>query len=175
MKPIPLIAISSCILGNRVRYDAELKYFPELCEQLQQHFKLLAVCPEVEIGLSVPRPPLQLSGDAQHPRMTGRDDPRIDVSDAMYAFCSERPAQLQAICGYVFKSRSPSCGLRQIPVFRDGSLIEDHHRGLFAEAMMERYPELPVAEETDLQNERQLQHFINRALNYDRRRPMIRT
>ena len=165
----PVIAISSCILGNRVRYDGELKHIPELCEQLQQHFQLLAVCPEVEIGLSVPRPPLQLSRDAGgRVRMIGRDDRSIDVSDAMDAFCRARPDTLSDICGYVFKSRSPSCGLRNIPLLLEQGHIDDNHAGLFARAMMDRYPDLPVADEMALQSSRQRQLFIRQALDYRR-------
>jgi len=164
----PVIAISSCILGNRVRYDGEIKHFPEICQQLQQHFQLLPVCPEVEMGLSVPRPPLQLIADDGGTRMVGRDDPSIDVSAAMDEYCRDKPTQLGAISGYVFKSRSPSCGLNQIPVLQLGKPAETNHRGLFAEAMLTRYPDLPVAQETELESAQQRQQFIQQVLNYYR-------
>ena len=63
----PVIAISSCLLGMQVRYDGAIKTMPDIVQHMQQHFELLAVCPEVEIGLGVPRPALQLSGDPQTP------------------------------------------------------------------------------------------------------------
>ena len=165
-KPRPVIAISSCLLGNQVRYDGELKHFPELCQQLQQQCDLLPVCPEVEIGLSVPRPPVQLTGDPDKPRMTGRDDPAIDVSDAMYQFCTDKPAQLKHISGYVFKSKSPSCGLHNIPVFNHGETIKDNGRGLFAQAITHLFPQLPVAEETELETSEQQLQFVQQVLDY---------
>lgn len=162
----PLLAISSCITGQRVRYDGVIKSFAEIHRQLQQHFELLTVCPEVEIGLPVPRPPVQLSGDIFLPRMTGRDNPLIDVTTDMRTFCATRPQQLKNICGYVFKSKSPSCGLKNIPIFRDGKMIADNQRGLFAQAIVERWPDLPVIEETELQTIEQLRQFIQRALTF---------
>ena len=166
MSDKPVIAISSCLLGNRVRYDGELKHFPDMCRHLQQHFQLLPVCPEVEIGLSVPRPPLHLVDRGGRPRMLGRDDPSIDVSDAMYEYCQTKPGLLGDICGYVFKSRSPSCGLRDIPLLLENGGIDNNHAGLFTQAMMDLYPDLPMADETQLQVPQQRQLFIQRAITY---------
>ena len=87
----PRIAVSSCIIGQRVRYDGQLKHFPEIDRFLREHAELIPVCPEVEIGLSVPRPPVQLTGDVSTPRMTGRDDPAIDITAPMEAFCKQKP------------------------------------------------------------------------------------
>jgi uncharacterized protein YbbK (DUF523 family) len=133
---------------------------------LQQHFELLPVCPEVEIGLPVPRPPVQLSGDIMQPRMTGRDDATIDITDTMRTFCKNKPSQLKNICGYVFKSRSPSCGLKSVPLFRDGNTIATNLRGLFAQTIVTQWPNLPVAEEIDLQTIEQRRFFIEQALAY---------
>lgn len=169
--PKPRIAISSCILGQRVRYDADIKSFPDICNHLQQFFELIPVCPEVEAGLSVPRPPVQLSGDPQHPRMTGRDNPSIDVTDAIRHFCQTRIASLPEIHGYLFKSKSPSCGLRHIPVFDQGHIVDPDNRGLFAHAITLTYPELPVAEETELENPLQREHFIQQVLHYSKNLP----
>ncbi len=170
MTPKPMLAISSCLLGNRVRYDGELKHFPRLCAELQKQFELVPVCPEVEIGLGVPRPPLQLSGDAKRPRMTGRDDAGIDVTENMYAFCEQRKQSLKHVNGYVFKARSPSCGLHDIPLFANDETIENNLRGLFAEAMVKQYPELPVADEEQLDSPESLQQFIQQVLDYCKKR-----
>jgi len=162
----PVIAISSCLLGNLVRYDGERKAMPELYQHMQQYFNLLAVCPEVEMGLSVPRPAVQLTGDPQHPRMTGRDDDAIDVTEAMNDFCNSRPQTLKHICGYIFKSKSPSCGLRNIPVFQTGKIIEQNSQGLFAKAITRHRPDLPVADETELDTPDKRDYFVQQALNY---------
>lgn len=104
--------MSRCILGDRVRYDGEIKHYPELNQWLAQHCHTLAVCPEVEMGLSVPRPPLHLVQTANGIQMRGRDDPELDVSAVMQQYCQQRPPQLGAIHGYIFKSRSPVAALR---------------------------------------------------------------
>ena len=160
--------MSSCLLGQRVRYDGEIKTYTDMVALLQQYFVLHAVCPEVEIGLSVPRPALQLTANALQPRMTGRDQPALDVTIAMRAFCEHKPAQLSHICGYVFKSKSPSCGLKNIPVFVNGNIIADNNRGLFSQAILERWPELPVREETELQTVSQRDQFIAQVMDYFR-------
>jgi len=164
----PLLAISSCILGQRVRYDGEIKTYADICQHLQQYFELIPVCPEVEIGLGVPRPAVQLSGDISHPRMTGRDDPQLDLTDPMRDYCKHKPLQLNHICGYIFKSKSPSCGLKNIPVFNSGKILATDHRGLFAQTIVERWPNLPVSEEIDLHTYEQRVQFIALAMNYYR-------
>lgn len=162
----PVLAISSCLFGHRVRYDGQLKGLPELVQYMQRHFELLPVCPEVEIGLSVPRPAVQLSGDPEQPNMTGRDDASIEVSDAMRTFCLSRPQSLKHIVGYVFKSRSPSCGIRQIPVFQDQAIIAHDNAGLFADAIINQFSQLPICDETELISETQRDYFVQQVLNY---------
>ena len=168
--PKPVIAISSCILGQRVRYDGEIKSFADITQHLQTHFELMPVCPEVEIGLGVPRPAVQLTGNPLQPRMTGRDNPDIDVTTAMRAFCASKPIQLTKICGYVFKSKSPSCGIKNIPVFNNGKMIATNQRGLFAQCIIELWPELPVCDEDDLITAELRQQFIERVLAYKKTR-----
>lgn len=165
----PKLAISRCLIGDRVRYDGDIRHYPELCRDLAEVAELIPVCPEVEIGLSAPRPPVQLSGEASSPRMTGRDNPAIDITDAMNSYCQQRTQLLSDICGYVFKSKSPSCGIQDIPVFNNGRQIKDYRRGLFAQAIIDLYPELPVTDETMLETKQQRQHFIHQLLNYSKR------
>jgi uncharacterized protein YbbK (DUF523 family) len=162
----PVIAISSCLLGNRVRYDGELKAMPDIVQHFQLQFHLLAVCPEVEIGLGVPRPAVQLTGNPQHPHMTGRDDTSIDVTKAMNVFCNTQPPLLNHICGYIFKSKSPSCGLRNIPVFQNSEIVEHNSQGMFAHAMSQYNSSLPMADETELNTAGKRHHFLKQLLNY---------
>ena len=123
-------------------------------------FQLLPICPEVEAGLSVPRPAVQLSGELQHPRMTGRDDPRLDVTERIVEFTQRRVLSLDHIDGFVFKSRSPSCGLNSTPVYKDGVCLSETSRGLFARGVCQRYPDLPVIEDHELDSATALQAFI---------------
>ncbi len=156
----PLVGVSRCLLGDAVRYDGDSKANAIVIEQIGELFELIAVCPEVEAGLSIPRPPVQLTGSVNHPRMTGRNDPNLDITDLMQTYCSNRPAELDHLSGFIFKSHSPSCGLHSTPVFFDGVSVADNSAGMFARAMITSYPQLPVMEETDLESEKLYQQFI---------------
>ena len=162
----PPIGVSRCLLGDAVRYDGDSKPHHIVIEQLSELFTLVPVCPEVEAGFGVPRPPVQLTGSIEQPRMTGRDDRERDVTGLMQAYCSTRPAELAELCGFVFKSRSPSCGLHSTPVFFDGECITETSRGLFARAMTAAYSNLPVIEEGELEVTEQYQRFVDRVFAY---------
>lgn len=162
----PLVGVSRCLLGHAVRYDGDSKPHAVVLDQLGELFELVPVCPEVEAGLSVPRPPVQLSGSIEHPSVTGRNDPELDVTRRMLAYCNTRPAELKPLCGFVFKSRSPSCGLDSTPVFLDGNCITENSRGVFARAIMSLYPQLPVIEESGLESDNEYKQFIDRVYSY---------
>jgi len=161
----PLLAISQCLLGDAVRYDGQKKYQPLLVEYLQTRFCLIAVCPEVEIGLGVPRAPLELSGTPIQTRMTGRDDKQLDITETMLVYCRQKTLQLNNISGYVFKSRSPSCGLDDTPIFQYKKEIAQG-AGLFARAIKQHYKKLPLSDEKKLGDEVALQQFSHRVLHY---------
>jgi len=156
----PRIGISRCLLGDAVRYDGKSKANRIILDELDPLFELIPVCPEVEAGLSIPRPPVQLSDSIDNPRLRGRDDPSIDVTQQMLAYCQIKPGELDELAGFIFKSRSPSCGLNSAPVFIDGRRVTDNSRGVFARAMCARYPGLTIIEETDLEDEALLRQFI---------------
>ena len=169
----PEVGVSRCLLGDPVRYDGDSKADRIVIDRLGTLFELVPVCPEVEAGLSIPRPPVQLTHSIQHPRMTGRDDPTLDVTDMMQVFCRSRPAGLDHLCGFVFKSRSPSCGLHSTPVFIDNDCVSENNRGLFARALTQRYPDMPVIEETDLESTDRYDSFVENVFVYTaRNRPL---
>ncbi|MBT8119211.1 MAG: DUF523 domain-containing protein [Gammaproteobacteria bacterium] len=156
----PLVGVSQCLLGGAVRYDGQAKPNRIILERLSQLFDFFPVCPEVEAGLSVPRPPVQLTGSISNPKITGRDDPDLDVTDLMRQYCKYKPGELVNLAGFIFKSRSPSCGLNSTPVFIDEKCVTETSRGVFAKRLCESYPELPVMEDTDLENPKRLDEFI---------------
>ena len=162
----PRVGVSRCLLGHAVRYDGDSKPSALVIERLGELFELVPVCPEVEAGLPIPRPPVQLTGSETYPRMTGRDDPGIDVTAQMLAYCDTRTAALGQLCGFVFKSRSPSCGLDSTPVFIDGVCTTETSRGVFARAVTAAYPELPVIEETGLESVSEYERFVDRVFRY---------
>jgi uncharacterized protein YbbK (DUF523 family) len=156
----PLIGVSQCLLGDAVRYDGQSKSNQIIRQQLSQLFELLPVCPEVEAGLSVPRPPIQLTSSIINPKITGRDDPALDVTETLMAYCNSRPAELKQLAGFIFKSRSPSCGLNSTPVFINGECATATSRGVFAREFCNHYPQLPVIEDSELENRYKLEEFI---------------
>ncbi len=149
----PRLGVSQCLLGDPVRYDAASKPSSVVIDSLATMFELIPVCPEVEAGMSVPRPPVQLTGNIAQPRMTGRDDPGLDVTGQIIEFAKRRLPALEHIHGFVFKSRSPSCGLNSTPVFIDGVCVTESSRGLFARALCQHYPDLPVIEDSELDSD----------------------
>ena len=156
----PLVGISQCLLGDAVRYDGQAKPKPVLIEKLGKLFELIPVCPEVEAGLSVPRPPVQLTGSVTSPRLTGRDDASIDITEIMVEYCSRKIPTLNDLNGFIFKSHSPSCGLHSTPVFIDGQAVSDNSRGIFAGSMCEAYADLPMIEDSDLEDPELYQQFV---------------
>jgi uncharacterized protein YbbK (DUF523 family) len=147
-----------------VRYDGQSKSNSIIIEQLTLLFELVPVCPEVEAGLSIPRPPVQLSGSIEDPKLTGRDDPAIDVTAIMLQYCETKPAELKHLTGFIFKSRSPSCGLNSTPVFIEGQCVTETSRGIFAKKLCQTYPDLVVTEDIELENKNNLDDFIQSVL-----------
>lgn len=156
----PRVGISRCLLGDAVRYDGESKADTIVLESLSELFEFVPVCPEVEAGLGVPRPPVRLTGSIENPRLTGRDDPAIDVTDIILSYCQHKPADLEQLSGFIFKSRSPSCGLNSTPVFIDNECKTETSRGVFARSLCQSYPTLAIIEDSELQDQALLDRFI---------------
>lgn len=161
----PCLAISRCLLGDRVRYDGKDQCSPLIVEYFSSRFNLIPVCPEVEIGLGVPRPPVELTGNPKVPRLTGRDEPLLDITPKMSDYCQQKISGLQHICGYIFKSRSPSCGLRDAPVHQNRQVVH-LGAGFFTRAMQSAYPDLPMKDELQLQNRQSMEDFSQQLLHY---------
>jgi len=168
----PLVGVSRCLLGDAVRYDGQSKANLIILEQLSQIFVFLPVCPEVEAGLSIPRPPVRLTGSIENPRLTGRDDHSIDVTEIMLAYCSNKPAKLKKLAGFIFKSRSPSCGLNSTAVFINEECVTETSRGIFARKLSESYPALPVIEDCELEDDQLLKSFIQSTLQLQKTRSL---
>jgi uncharacterized protein YbgA (DUF1722 family)/uncharacterized protein YbbK (DUF523 family) len=164
------VGVSSCLLGERVRWDGGHKKDAFLLGLLGRYVEWVPVCPEVEVGLPVPRDTLRLvrRGDAVRMVM-----PRAgtDHTDAMTAYAAGKAEELAALdlCGYVLKKDSPSCGMARVKVYpeNEGSPSRDG-RGLFAEALMRRLPNLPVEEEGRLSDARLRENFVERLFGYRR-------
>ena len=156
----PKIGVSRCLLGYAVRYDGQSKPCNTIINKITEYFELIPICPEVEAGLSVPRPPVQLCGDIEQPRLIGRDNPSIDITELMQNYCQTKIPELNELSGFILKSRSPSCGLHSTPVFIDDELVTNTSSGVFARTLQSAYPNLPIIEETQIESPGTLNKFI---------------
>src|SRR2546428_1498195 len=168
MAPLRL-GISACLLGHEVRYDGGHKRDPFLAETLGRFVEWVPVCPEVELGLGIPREPIRLEGDPAAPRLVAAKS-RRDLTRAMFRLARARAEQLAGLdlVGYVLKTDSPSCGMARVRVHRGGGRPLRRGTGLFARALMERLPLLPVEEEGRLRDPALRESFIERVFAYAR-------
>jgi len=159
----PKLGISACLLGEPVRYNGGHKASRLCLDVLSRHFDFVPVCPEVAIGLSVPRPTLRLVGDHDDPRAVIQREGDRDVSDALRDLGRQQAGLLQDICGYIFMQQSPSCGLHRVKLYRpDGQVRPGGSRGLYAETFCAARPELPVEEEGRLNDPVIRENFLTR-------------
>ncbi len=162
------IGVSSCLLGEQVRYDGGHKHDRYITDNLGRWFNLLPVCPEVGCGLPVPRDSMRLEGDPAAPRLVTRNS-RMDRTDRMQAFCHAKVVELESeeLCGFIFKKDSPSSGLFRVKIYHDG-IATKNSTGLFAAAMARHFPLLPMEEEGRLNDPDLRENFIERLFCYRR-------
>ncbi len=162
-QPLPKVGVSACLLGHEVRYDGGHKRNAFVVGPLSEHLDFHPVCPETGIGLDVPRPTIRLVGDIAWPRLVGTADPDLDVTEQMEAYAEQQVKQFGALCGYILKKDSPSCGMERVKVFdQKGTRAERKGSGVFARILMQRLPLLPVEEEGRLNDAVLRENFVNR-------------
>ncbi len=158
----PLIGVSSCLLGNLVRYDGRLKAEPRLREIFCDNVEWLPICPEVELGLSTPREKIILLYDLDHPSLQTLET-QIDLTQQMQSWIDTKIRQLQKLPlkGFIFKSKSPSCGIQNVEFFSSrGAEPQRIGTGLFAKAFIETFPHLPYLQESDLDDPALVKSFL---------------
>ena len=166
-----LIGISSCLLGNEVRYDGGHSRSDTIIESIGELFELIAFCPEVAIGLSIPRPPINLVSVSGGIHVRGVDDPSHDVTDALSNYALSITQQLNVVSGYIFKSRSPSCGRDDVNVYdSETRQVVGISAGQFAKTITKQYPQLPVEDELGLSDKKTRDDFIRRVVAYSQRK-----
>ncbi len=164
------IGVSSCLLGEQVRWDGGHKRDPFVVDLLGLYFEWVPVCPEVEAGMGVPRETVQLTGKPENPRMIGTRSGR-DWTSVMNRYALRRVREISHLdlSGYIFKKRSPSCGVERVPVYPGpGKPPELSGRGLFAAALCRQMPWLPVEEEGRLNDPQLRENFITRIFAFHR-------
>ena len=153
----------------KVRYDGGHKYDPFLVRTLGEFAEYIPVCPEVEAGFPVPREAFRLVGPSDAPRLATRKT-GIDVTGRMRLWAEKRLKELEAkdLCGFIFKSNSPSSGMERVKVYNDSGVAEKKGTGIFARAFIDRFPRIPVEEDGRLQDISLRENFIVRVFAYCR-------
>ncbi len=163
------IGISSCLLGEKVRYDGGHKLDSFITGTLGNFFEFVPVCPEVECGMPTPRPTVRLVGDPQSPRLISPDT-GTDHTDQMVLWGNKRLDELarEGLNGYIFKSKSPSSGMARIKVYTLEGHPSKRGIGIWAKMFMDRFPLLPVEDEGRLNDPGLRENFIERIFVYRR-------
>jgi uncharacterized protein YbgA (DUF1722 family)/uncharacterized protein YbbK (DUF523 family) len=168
------MGVSSCLMGEKVRFDGQHKHDSYVTGTLGRWFEFVPVCPEFELGLGVPRESMRLEGDPEHPRlMTNKT--RKDLTEPMLNWCDKRLGGLEQenLGGFIFKSKSPSSGMERVKVYSENGMPSNNGRGLFANAFMNKFPLLPVEEEGRLHDPALRESFIERVFTLKRWREML--
>lgn len=165
------VGISSCLLGQKVRYNGAHKRDRYINEVLADVFEFVPFCPEVAIGLGVPRPPIRLTGPEKEPRaeITGNASlPAGDVTAALAAYARQVSAEIESLSAYILKSGSPSCGMERVKVYDKNASPSGRSSGIYAKTLMDSHPLLPVEEEGRLNDVTLRDNFLQRVFVYHR-------
>jgi uncharacterized protein YbbK (DUF523 family) len=169
------VGISACLLGDAVRYDGGHKHDRYLTDTLGQYVEYVKVCPEVECGLPVPRESMHLTGDPIAPRLvTVRTN--IDHTERMVSWAKKRVKELEneELCGFIFKSGSPSSGMERVKVYNEKGMPGYNGVGMFAGIFMKHFPLIPVEEEGRLHDPVLRENFIVRIFTLKHWREVIK-
>jgi uncharacterized protein YbgA (DUF1722 family)/uncharacterized protein YbbK (DUF523 family) len=163
------VGISACLLGQKVRFDAGHKKDRYLTDILGDYFEFVAVCPELEVGMGVPRESVNLVGTVDALRMVGNETGE-DWTDRISKYSHRRARELapERLSGYILKKNSPSCGMEHVKLYSEKGMAERKAQGMYAKTLMAQYPLLPVEEEGRLHDARLRENFIVRVFAYHR-------
>ena len=169
------LGISTCLLGESVRYDGGHKLDRFLTDTLGQYVEYVPVCPEVECGLPVPREAMHLEGDPERPRLVTTRT-HEEKTEQMVTWAKRRVAELEKedLCGFIFKSNSPSSGMERVKIYSEKGMPVKKGVGLFAKTFMEHFPLIPVEEEGRLHDPKLRENFIERIFTMMRWRELLR-
>jgi uncharacterized protein YbgA (DUF1722 family)/uncharacterized protein YbbK (DUF523 family) len=168
------IGISTCLLGENVRYDGGHKLDRFLTDTLGQYVEYVPVCPEVECGLPIPREAMHLEGDPESPRLVTLRT-KQDTTERMVSWAKKRVVELEKedLCGFIFKSNSPSSGMERIRVYNKKGMPVKKGVGMFARTFMEHFPLLPVEDEARLHDPKLRENFVERIFTLKRWREVL--
>jgi uncharacterized protein YbgA (DUF1722 family)/uncharacterized protein YbbK (DUF523 family) len=162
------IGISSCLIGQEVRYDGSHKHNEYITRSLGQFFEFVPYCPEVAIGMGVPRPTIRLIQAGHGVRAQGVKDPSMDVTDKLVAYADKVAPRLHNLSGYILKKNSPSCGMERVKLYSSKGMPGGTTTGIYAGRLLALHPELPFEEEGRLMDPVLRENFIERVWIYHR-------
>lgn len=168
--PVIRVGISRCLLGEHVRFDGGHKHDPYLTGTLGRHFHWVPVCPEVDIGLGIPRESIRLVDEGDGVMRLKGVRSQADVTARMQSYCRSKMQELEGedLHGFILKKDSPSCGMERVRVYAGGGAPLRKGSGMFAKALMQHFPLLPVEEEGRLQDPGLRENFLERVYCYFR-------
>jgi uncharacterized protein YbbK (DUF523 family) len=168
------IGVSTCLLGESVRYDGGHKLDRYLRDTLGQYVQYVPVCPEVECGLPTPREAMRLVGDPENPRLLTVKT-KVDHTERMKSWARGRLRELEKedLCGFVFKKNSPSSGLFRVKVYNEHGVPRRVGIGGWARAFTEHFPLIPVEEEGRLNDPVLRETFVDQIFTMKRWRAML--
>jgi uncharacterized protein YbgA (DUF1722 family)/uncharacterized protein YbbK (DUF523 family) len=163
------IGISACLLGQKVRFDGGHKHDRYLTDILGAYISFVPVCPEEEVGMGTPREAVRLVGSPENPQMVGGKT-GADWTARMNTYSARRTRELasEKFSGFILKKDSPSCGMERVRLYANGGSPARIGRGLFADALIKRFPLLPVEEEGRLRDDRIRENFVECVFAYHR-------
>ncbi len=163
MEDAIVVGISSCLLGEKVRFDSGHKQSSYVNKELVDYFEFVSICPEVGMGLPVPRPTIRLITNEERIALVDTKDYTRDHTDGMMRFTREKVAEIKdtEMCGYIVCAKSPSCGMERVKVYGNGHASTDGI-GLYTKHLMEQMPWLPVEEDGRLNDPVLKENFISR-------------
>ena len=164
----PVIAVSACLAGQKVRHNGDSAELRLLTKEWSNHLDLLTICPEIEIGMEVPRPATVLVKDEEKLKLVNQQN-SMDYTNKMLEYSQIQSDYLASagICGFIFKNDSPSCGLEKVEVYNtDLSEVMRNGRGLFATVFTAFNPHIPTIEGEKLDDVEQAEHFLARVHFY---------
>ncbi len=168
------LGISSCLLGENVRWNGGHKLDHFLRDTLGQYVEYVPVCPEVEAGFGIPRETLRLVGDIENPRLV-KTKSQTDHTEQMLEYAKKRVKELEKenLCGFIFKKDSPSSGLERVKVYNEKGMPKKKGVGLFARAFTDHFPLIPVEEEGRLHDPLLRENFIEQIFTFKRWRDRV--
>jgi len=167
-----VIGVSSCLLGENVRYDGGNRLQGYIADTLGNIFTLKSFCPEMAIGLGVPRETIKLVQQGDEIRCVGTHTRTLDVTDKLIDLAYQHRPLHENLCGYIFKKGSPSCGVKNVKLYgldtQNPDIPQLEGVGLYARVLQENFPQMPVEEEDRLADPILRADFIKRVVAYSR-------